>query len=329
LLKVSKIIRIFRVLKFISELRVLLDCIFGCLYSLMWSLVLISFVLVMFSTFFVQEASSFLLEESVEPHLKEALKNKFGSVHAGMLTLFMATSGGDDWSNIFDVVSQMGTFDAAVFIFMICLFVVALWNIVTSVFIDRALRTAARNFEMLAMEKQRADLQDAQDFLRLLRSGDTNDDDTITLEEFMDMMSDEKHRTKFEVHGLDIKDAPAFYQMISESLGTKVLRVADFAIACMRLKGGAVNVDQSQCRFEVKRLKVLGRQQSERLQALEDQLLSVVGLFEALHNRGRGGLGGQDLEALPERPWSVGGKRTAGTEIAPSDTGPPTNGSGV
>merc|ERR1712059_135272 len=93
LLKISKALRMVKVLRFIGELRLMLDCLIGCISPFAWSLGLVILVLMFFSLFFVQSVANYLGDrELLEQNLGgedeigstgqtiSDYKNSFGSV---------------------------------------------------------------------------------------------------------------------------------------------------------------------------------------------------------------------------------------------------------
>merc|ERR1712048_971276 len=52
--KFAKVLRLLRAVSIIKDLRVMMECVIGSMMALIWSIVLISFFLYVFSLFFVQ-----------------------------------------------------------------------------------------------------------------------------------------------------------------------------------------------------------------------------------------------------------------------------------
>jgi len=144
LLKLSKVLRMFRVLRFFADLRLMLDCVAGSFLSLLWCFVILGFFWIIFALLFVQGIAGYMIEKgsSLTKDEKTTILDSFGSVQVAIFTLFQAISGGSDWKGFYDIVSRVGSLNAALFVFYIIFFIFAICNIVTSIFIDKAMKLA-------------------------------------------------------------------------------------------------------------------------------------------------------------------------------------------
>jgi len=169
LLKLSKVLRMFRVLRFFADLRLMLDCVAGSFLSLLWCFVILGFFWIIFALLFVQGIAGYMIEKgsSLTKDEKTTILDSFGSVQVAIFTLFQAISGGSDWKGFYDIVSRVGSLNAALFVFYIIFFIFAICNIVTSIFIDKAMKLAQPDLEQLLFEKQREDWSNARELKKL------------------------------------------------------------------------------------------------------------------------------------------------------------------
>merc|ERR1740121_3298247 len=79
----------------------------------------------------------------------------FGSVLRGMLSLMMSAIGGVDWSEYYDVISLCGPFLSASFLGFIIFFQLVFFNIVTSMFVDKAVKFAKPDEKTLIIERMK------------------------------------------------------------------------------------------------------------------------------------------------------------------------------
>merc|ERR1711862_439689 len=114
-------------------------------------------------------------------------------------TLFACVSGGDDWYYYYKLLSKSYVMGNG-FIFFIFFFVIAVWNIVTSLFIERTMELARPDAETSLLSKQRQDLKDAKELIAICTAGGKR---TITLEEFEERMIDTKFRAYFDNRYID------------------------------------------------------------------------------------------------------------------------------
>ncbi|CAK0808210.1 unnamed protein product [Prorocentrum cordatum] len=122
--KVAKALRLVRVITGAVQLRNIFICIIGSLMNLIWSIVMLAVVLYMFSLGMVISAATHLQEmgegttDSAES-LREDLLSMYGSVQQSMLTLYQATTGGEDWSVSFDTISSTGWVASVVYLMFV------------------------------------------------------------------------------------------------------------------------------------------------------------------------------------------------------------------
>jgi len=256
LLKISKILRMLRVLRFVADLRLMIDCVAGSLLPLLWCLVILMFFWVIFALLFVQGMASYLIQNgaSISDDKKKQSMEAFGSVEKAIFTLFQATTGGNDWGAFYDLVKPTGTLYAWLFIFYIAFFVFAAMNIVTSIFMDKAMRLAQPDMETLLSEKQKEDYESAHALKQLALDIDENHDQNIDFDEFKNLMANEKVRAYFELKGLQIKDAELFFRMLSQVSQSDGVDIDAFISGCMKMKGFAMSVDLLSLGFETRDL---------------------------------------------------------------------------
>merc|ERR1711920_591183 len=79
------------------------------------------------------------------------LLSMYGSVQESMLTLYKATTGGDDWSLSYNAISNTGWVASIVYLFFVAFMQIALVNIITGIFVDTALQKLAPDREAIAL----------------------------------------------------------------------------------------------------------------------------------------------------------------------------------
>lgn len=210
----------------------------------------------------------------------------FGSVQSAMRTLLSSTTGGADWMDYWPVIAELGQFYTGCFLFYIAFFTVAVFNVVTSVFLDKAMRLATPDVEVLMLERERRDLSDTKELFKLctehLRPVDADaEEQSITFEEFITFMRDDRFKLYFDVRGIDVKDAEMFFRLListtNGSNGGKDQRDARvnlqaFVQGCMTLKGVASSIDLHTLSFEV---KVMHSAQRSFVASVNQQLVEL------------------------------------------------------
>jgi hypothetical protein len=243
LAKIVKILRSFNVVRQLTALRVLLNCLLGTIWELFWSMSMMAVVFFMFSTVLVQLVSR-QIHLADDEGFRDILEF-FGSEGRAMFSLYKATTGGDDWSMYYDLLVSVSTACGVVFLAVICFAQVSLLNIVTGLFIDQAMAYAEPDATARAITRAEDNLRlfDALEELAERINEEGKDEINITKHKFCKAVNEEMElRNKLEVLGLDIADTEAFFDLLLESQGFaegEALSVGDFVSGCLTLKGKA------------------------------------------------------------------------------------------
>merc|ERR1719254_147256 len=131
-------------------------------------------ILYIAALFFVQTISGYMAHEHNELNdlTKEEVKKFFGTVGAAALTLYQSASGGLDWEVVYNAVALSGPLSSIGFIFFIWFFNFAVLNILSGIFIEKAMAASVPDREQLAFEKRKADEKDAKELTELITSMD-------------------------------------------------------------------------------------------------------------------------------------------------------------
>jgi hypothetical protein len=273
--KVVKVLRTLRAMRFFQELRLMVDCALGSFMQLLWCLVVIAFILYLFSLVFVQGMAEYLTDlVAEEGTLTQAQADRytdvvghFGSVPQAMLLLLQSVTGGLDWEELYDIILLSGGIRAAVYVFYILFFVVAIWNIITSVFVEKVLKLAQPDMDTLMMEQRRKDDEDAKVLRELFRKLDVDCSGTISAAEFERCIREKEVENFMVGRGIDIKDAKTFFTMLSESMDKEnEVDIGTVVGSCLRIKGVATSIDLQMLRYEA---RTAARRQAELSKLVE------------------------------------------------------------
>lgn len=240
----------------------MLDCVLGCISALSWCVLLIAFFLFMFSLALVQGMSAHVREDAstIDDASIKAMQDHYGSVGETTIFLFMAITGGMDWNELYTPLTSSGPLLCFIFIMFVCFFTLAVWNIVTSIFVERALKLAMPDVDTLVKDKRLKDIEYASELTDLIKDTMmlTEDNPWITYDEFHRCyISKEfrKLRDFFNVRGLNLRDAHIFFRMLASVSDSKdEVHYKTFVHGCLRLQGLATSLDLQAFHFEVKDL---------------------------------------------------------------------------
>eukprot|EP00929_Paragymnodinium_shiwhaense_P111517 TRINITY_DN7964_c0_g1_i3.p1 TRINITY_DN7964_c0_g1~~TRINITY_DN7964_c0_g1_i3.p1 ORF type:complete len:661 (-),score=69.69 TRINITY_DN7964_c0_g1_i3:192-2174(-) len=199
LLKISKLLRIVRAVRFLSELRLFIDCLRGCAMSLFWAVIMIGLVLLLFALLFVQALANHLQDEGdavTDNVSKDDIVEMFGSVESAILRLLELACGFGDWWAVYQVVAVTGPFTSTLFVFFTLFITIAVWNIVTSVFLENTMKMTQPDREGELLDKHRQDVEDAKELMQVCSLADADGSGTVSLLEFEQfMLNDTRHTT--------------------------------------------------------------------------------------------------------------------------------------
>ena len=148
-----KVMRIFRVMRFFTELNVLLRVIVSTMPPLFWCVFMLAVFYYIFAVVFTFGAAAYLAMDDVATAKKAWMVEHYGSVLKAMVSLYKATTGGIDWGEMAEPMWEAGYFYYFLFLFFIAFAILALLNILTGLFVDRAMRGVAEDKDGMVLER--------------------------------------------------------------------------------------------------------------------------------------------------------------------------------
>eukprot|EP00747_Dinoflagellata_sp_TGD_P217702 gnl/TRDRNA2_/TRDRNA2_90070_c0_seq1.p1 gnl/TRDRNA2_/TRDRNA2_90070_c0~~gnl/TRDRNA2_/TRDRNA2_90070_c0_seq1.p1 ORF type:complete len:730 (+),score=165.39 gnl/TRDRNA2_/TRDRNA2_90070_c0_seq1:82-2190(+) len=265
ILKLVKIFRMFRVMRFFRELRLMLRAIAGSMLSFFWCMLMLFMMLFIFALIFVQGVTTYLLENKNSPDIQDSeayqlLLDSYGSMPTAVLTLYKATTGGADWETFFHVLEPVGWHYAGLFLFYTAFFTIAVFNVLTGIFVDHAMKVSEPERDDLLTDLRKQHTEEVEDVKDLCRKIDLDNSGTISWTEFETCAEDEVMKTYMSLLGLDVKDAAMFFDSLAEAGGSDEVDIDSFVEGCLRMKGPASGIDLQCLSLQV---KVLQRSQLE------------------------------------------------------------------
>lgn len=253
IMRVSKILRLFKAVRFFSELKLMASCLVGSLGSLFWATLFFWLMLMMAALVFVQSTANFRIENSQcdDEELCDQIPVFFGSVLSAMIVLFQSTTGGCDWGDVYNVVALTGTSNAAFFICFIIFFTFAFFNVVMSMFVDKAMKLAQPDENEQLVEKREEYQNISKELRDLIKDMDEDGSGTISIAELEKAGENDRIKFKFEMLGLSVREAKLFFETLTFP-HRRELDIDDFVEACMKMKGPASGIDLQAIDFAVR-----------------------------------------------------------------------------
>ncbi|CAJ1396894.1 unnamed protein product [Effrenium voratum] len=311
LCKIAKVLRVFRTLRFFTDLRLMMDCCLGSFMNVFWCLAMIVFVLYVFSLLIVQGLTEYLVSaENLDETYKRDVMRFFGSVGSAIVTLFQSTTAGIDWNDAYSLLQVSGLMPSICFLTYVIIFTISVWNIVTSTFVEKAMKLAQPDLESMIFEKNVKDAKDAEDLSKLFRPYTTANNEegepVISLEQIRGAAEQPRFRQDLAVRGVDIKNVEVFFQMLS-TFNEGDVRLKTLVSACVRMKGVATSIDLQSMGFEIHMISSLVesrfKEQDAQLRSIE-QLLGCMldGSLSGAEKPGEKLWGGNFEDGRPSRP---------------------------
>lgn len=273
LLRLLKMFRVVRVARFMRELRTIISSIVGSMRTLFWSMVMMSLIMYIFGLVFIQAASSVLPDKSLDDTTRELLIQYFGSVYKSMLTLFMATTGGEDWGPMAFPLVSAGNCYYYLFLFYISFLSMAILNVVMGLFVDAAMK--ATDKDRIEMIKEAADdragFQD--NIIDLMKEFDSNGNGWIDKEELSKSYLHPKMQAFMQHLDVSSSEVNALFDLLDKQKAGEV-QIEDLVPGCFRVSRGAKSIDIMQL--------------IDTQEAINHKLTNLSGKVEKIHVLTRG-----------------------------------------
>lgn len=268
LLKLLRVFRIFRVLRFLRALMKIALMVIDSLKSLVWAIVLISFIMYVFCITLTMRASEWLKQQvdtndpdwytkifiSTEPTVIE-IRRHYSSLGSTLYTLLQAILGGISWHEVCDPLLSTDPFSAALLLMYILFMMLAVLNVITAVFVDNAFRSAELHKDL----KIKEEMDKKEDYTARIReffeAMDEDGSGEVTPEELESLLCDDTLSAYFRILGFEVEDPRRFIQLLDTDRSGSV-SIREFVEGCMRCRGPAQGVDVHTIIHELRSIKL-------------------------------------------------------------------------
>merc|ERR1711988_480686 len=225
------------------ELRTIVTSIISSLKFLLWTCVLLSFVIYIVAIYFTMVVSDHLSSNPLcafpeSSHVLvlecEQLQHFFGSVGRSALTLFQSIAGGVDWNDaVVPLASQISPVLVVSFCLYIIFMVLAFLNVTTGVFVEASLKSASADRDFFVINNVLEIFKDQ------LGSGSCTE---MTWDSFVGQLNRPEMRAYFKAIDLDPSEARGLFRLLDmDDSGT--IDAEEFSHGCLRLRGPAKALD--------------------------------------------------------------------------------------
>merc|ERR1719195_2473932 len=100
-MRIVRVTRTVYMLNLFRELRIMVYSLCSAMRSLLWSMVMMSIIILVFGVFFTEGSLAHCLESGLmHDSSTDDLRYYYGTLFNSMASLYMSISGGDDWGNV-------------------------------------------------------------------------------------------------------------------------------------------------------------------------------------------------------------------------------------
>eukprot|EP00929_Paragymnodinium_shiwhaense_P120576 TRINITY_DN9253_c0_g3_i1.p1 TRINITY_DN9253_c0_g3~~TRINITY_DN9253_c0_g3_i1.p1 ORF type:complete len:571 (+),score=64.73 TRINITY_DN9253_c0_g3_i1:133-1845(+) len=229
LLRLLRIVRLLRVLHLVDELQHIIISLVGSLSSLGWVLMMLSLLVYFFSVLFTQMA---LINVPLDDPHYERIMHFFGSIPNTVLTLFGSIFGGVQWDEpVLLLNSSLSPTAGILFCLYIAFCLIAVMNVVTGVFVDKALRSACVTEEKTL----------AKHVARIFFDGD-HANQQISWETFEAKLTEADMEDYFKAIDVDESEAQNLFELLDTDNSGGV-DARELVTGLLRLRGNAGSLE--------------------------------------------------------------------------------------
>jgi len=283
-LKTLRALRLMRLMRAFRELRILVTSVILSCRSLIWALLLIFLVKYLFIVLFTQAAIEHLKHASANNEHTRLMRKYFGSMWRTSLTMYSSMFGGADWVEWIIMFGESGPQLLVVaYMVFIAITIVAMLNVVTGVFVQNSIDSSQQEINEVIHSEIASETSVMQKLRLLFNEADTDNDGTLSMEDFCTYLKDVRVRAYLRHLGLDVSKVRGFFCLLDLD-NSKALSCDEFVLGCLRLQGQAKSVDIATLMYEQKRLTGWIR---KNFNALGIDLRSINQLLVDLERSGR------------------------------------------
>jgi len=245
LLKIGKVLktwRAVRILRVLKELRLMVASIFGSVRSMLWALVMVSLVTYVFGCCFAQSMAIHLPDLPADSDARAQTIRFWGSTLIAMNTLFMCSTGGEDWIYPAGHLWDFSGFIYALFLLYISFFLFVVTNTLTSIIIEATMARAIKDRSDVIADGLKKKYRYIEQFKELYSWLDKDNSGEVSLDEMERCLEDEKMLAFLDSLDIDASDVWQFFSTLSMD-GSRSLDVETFVMGCMKLRGTARSLD--------------------------------------------------------------------------------------
>jgi hypothetical protein len=244
LTRILKLLKVVRSSPFFSELRVLIRTLAIAIRGIVWSIVLLTFIIIAGGILQAQFAISYLEDDTIPMETRVWLYKNFGTTMSAMHTMFECTFTGSWHRFSRPLVEDVSYIYAAFWVLWVVLINFTTMRVIGALFLKDTMAVSARDNENCAMNQLKNKVESTEMLRIIFHDADVSGDGQIDQGEFDAMMERVDVVDQFALLGLDADAVSAFFTVLSADDGaadynefiTGALAMASSAPTLDRLK---------------------------------------------------------------------------------------------
>lgn len=241
LLKLVKFMRAFRVAVLFSELRVLIKTLVSSMMALVWSAVLLGFIILGSGILLAQLAAGYILDVHKDYDSRVWVWLHYGTAFRATYTMFEATLSGGWPTYARPMIEDVSSLYALFWILYVLVVIFAVIRVITALFLQKTMEAARGDEEMMMMQK----MKDKDKFIKkiheFLEEADEDGDGEMDKHELGHFLKHPNFQKSLHGLGLEQHEVVGIFSVLDDGDGT--VGHEEFIAGCMRLTGGARAID--------------------------------------------------------------------------------------
>lgn len=245
LLRLARIVRVLRLVREFHDLEIMVLGIIHSFKSLLWAMVLLSMIVFMFGSIFMDFVSNELsadLAMGAHTVKHQALIEHFGTMWLTVYTLFKAISGGIDWENAALPLLGISPVLGILFCVYVGFSMFCVLNIITAVFVDHATRLCEKDEENLVQQVLEARQRQIKEVTAIFKCASQNNNNEMTSDELKYHLADVSVQACFARLGIDFESQSKLFELLDLDGNGKVT-VQEFSQGIQMLQAHVSRAD--------------------------------------------------------------------------------------
>merc|ERR1711971_207102 len=160
-----------------------------------------------------------------------------------------------DWIVVYEMMGHCGPLPPMTLVLFLFFFNFAILNLISGMFIEKALTNAEPDREALAAKRRKKEVADAEALNMVLMDMDDDKSGTLDFQEFDSNMQDPRIRNVLGDLGIEITDCNRFYDFLTEATGSQEILIEDFVRLCTSVRGPATAFEMASLNCEIRAVK--------------------------------------------------------------------------